>query len=179
MSENSQPEFTPKPINNTFTRRFGLIATGVGLLLFLIGSVPQAFGMDISEAVGFVQVGVFTIGLLLITLGGTFALNSLWPSHWRSIAADIGVRVAWSGWVLAAVAGMADILGLGTSPLITTHTYFGFWQARGVLIGEAVIFIGFLMMIPYKREFPPPPMPGEEEPEKQGEDKPAIQIDEE
>ena len=176
MSENSQQELTPKPINNTFTRRFGLIVTGVGLLLFLIGSVPQLFGLDISEAVGFVQVGVFTMGLLLITMGGTFAINSLWPRHWRSIAADIGLRVAWSGWVLAGVAAMADILGLGTSPLILTHTYFGHWQARGVLIGEAVIFIGFLLMIPYKRDFPPPP--GEADPEDEEGKEPPIQIDE-
>lgn len=178
MSENLQPEFTPKPINNTFTRRFGLIATGIGLLLFLIGAVPQMFGLDISEAVGFVQVGVFTIGLLLITIGGTFSINSLWPAHWRSIAADIGLRVAWSGWVLAGVAAMADILGLGTSPLITTHTYFGYWQARGVLIGEAVIFIGFLMMIPYKRDFPPPPSSGEDETQDQEMNNPVIQIEE-
>jgi hypothetical protein len=175
MSENPQPEFTPKPINNTFIRRFGLIATGVGLILFLIGSMPQLFGLDISEAVGFVQVGVFTIGLLLITLGGSYALNSLWPRHWRSIAADIGLRVAWSGWVLAGVSALADILGLGTSPLIVTHTYFGYWQARGVLLGEAVIFIGFLLMIPYKRDFPPPP--GETDLEDEEEKKPGIQID--
>jgi hypothetical protein len=175
MSENQQPEFTPRPINNTFNRRFGLTTTGIGFVLFLLGSVPQAFGLDISEAVGFVQVGVFTFGLLLICLGGSYALNSLWPKHWRSLAADIGLRVAWSGWVLAAVAATADIIGLGTSPLSTTQTYFGFWQARGVLIGEAVIFIGFLMMIPYKRDFPPPP--SEVEPEGV-QKKPGILIEE-
>lgn len=157
MSENQTPEITPQPIDNTFNRHFGLTITGIGFVLFLLGSVPQLFGLDNSEAVGFVQVGVFTIGLMLICLGGTYALNSLWPKHWRSLAADIGVRVAWSGWVLAGVSGLADLLGLGTSPLAAGYTYFGFWQARGVLIGEAVIFIGFLMMIPYKRDFPPPP----------------------
>ena len=52
---------------------------------------------------------------------------------------------------------MADLLGLGTSPLAAGYIYFGFWQARGVLIGEAIIFIGFLMMIPYNRDFPPLP----------------------
>ncbi|MBN2044788.1 MAG: hypothetical protein JW757_07200 [Anaerolineales bacterium] len=157
MSENQTPEITPKPINNTFSRRFGLTVTGIGFFLFLLGSVPQLFGLDNSEAVGFVQVGVFTIGLLVLCLGGTITLNSLWPKHWRSLAADIGLRVAWSGWVLAGVSGMADLLGLGTSPLAAGFIYFGFWQARGVIIGEVVIFIGFLMMIPYKRDFPPAP----------------------
>ena len=157
MTENPatpQPPLTPKPINNTFSRRFGLVATGVGLLMFLLGAVPQWFGVDNSEAIGFVQVGVFTMGLLLICVGGTFALNSLWPRHFRSLAADIGLRVAWSGWVLAAVAALADILGLGTRPLSTSYTFFGFWQARGVLLGETLIFIGFFLMIPFQKEFP-------------------------
>jgi hypothetical protein len=174
MSENQQTEIIPRPINNTFNRRFGLITTGIGLVLFVLGAVPQYFGLDNSEAVGFVQVGVFTVGLLLLCLGGTFALNSLWPKHWRSLAADIGLRVAWSGWVLAGVAAMADILGLGTSPLSTTQTYFGFWQARGVVIGQLVIIVGLLLMIPYKRNFPPPP--GEVESEEEDKMKTTIQI---
>jgi hypothetical protein len=32
--------------------------------------------------------------------------------------------------------------------------FFGPWQARGVEIGEIVIIIGFLMMIPYRRRKP-------------------------
>jgi hypothetical protein len=91
------------------------------------------------------------------------ALNSLWPDHWRSIAADFGLRIAWSGWVLAAISALADIIGLGTQPLSTSYTFFGFWQARGVLIGEGLIFIGFVLMIPFKKEFPPLPADPETE----------------
>lgn len=145
----------PRLINNTVSRRFGVITTAVGLLLFVLGSVPQLFGLDNSVAIGFVQIGVFTLGLLLICIGGSFALNSLWPRHWRSIAADIGLRVAWSGWVMSAVAALADIIGLGTRPLATSYIFYGFWQARGVLLGEVLIFIGFFMMIPFQKEFPP------------------------
>ena len=146
---------TPRLLNNAFSRRFGVITTAVGLLLFILGAVPQLFGLDNSVAIGFVQIVVFTFGLLLICIGGSFALNSLWPRHWRSIPADIGLRVAWSGWVMAAVAAMADIIGLGTRPLATSYIFYGFWQARGVLIGEILIFIGFFMMIPFQKEFPP------------------------
>ena len=157
MTETVTPQplpTTPRLINNTFNRRFGLIATALGLILFLLGSVPQYFGLDNSAAIGFVQIGVFTLGLLLICIGGSFALTSLWPRHWRSIAADIGLRVAWSGWVMSAVAALADIIGLGTRPLATSYIFFGFWQARGVLLGELLIFIGFFMMIPFRKEFP-------------------------
>jgi len=146
---------TPRLINNTVSRRFGVITTALGLLLFVLGAVPQLFGLDNSIAIGFVQIGVFTLGLLLICIGGSFALNSLWPRHWRSIPADIGLRVAWSGWVMSAVAAMADIIGLGTRPLATSYIFYGFWQARGVMLGEILIFIGFFMMIPFQKEFPP------------------------
>ena len=168
----------PKPINNNFSRRVGLITTGVGLLLFLLGAVPQYFGLDNSEAIGFVQVGVFTFGLLLINLGGTFALYSLWPQGWRSISADIGLRLAWSGWVMAATAALADILGLGTRPLATSYTFFGPWQGYGVLVGEGVIFIGFLMMIPFRKEYPieKPEEEGEVLEEESGETEPKVSI---
>lgn len=178
-------------LNNLFVRRTGLVLTGLGMLIFLLGAVPGWFGLDNSEAVGFVQVGVFSFGLMLICLGGSLALGSLWPRHWRSIAADIGLRVAWSGWVLAAIAAMADVFGLGTRPLSISFTFFGHWQALGVMIGEAVILIGFLMMIPYQKEFPPPPgeqlaedEPDEEIPtddyeiEPEEEKKPVIVIEE-
>jgi len=165
MTETNLP--TPaRKINNTFYRRTGLVFTGLGLVLFVIGAKPDWFGLNISVAIGFVQIGVFSFGLLLICLGGTFALRSLWPSHWRSIPADIGLRLAWSGVVMALISAMADIIGLGTRPLSTSFIFFGFWQARGVLVGEALMLIGFLMMVPFKEDFPPPPA----ETTKEGED---------
>jgi hypothetical protein len=177
----TQTEF-PKPprrINNTLIRRFGLTLTVLGMFVFTLGAVPGWFGLDNSEAVGFVQVGVLSFGLLLICLGGSYTLGSLWPRHWRSIAADIGLRLAWSGWVFAVVSALADVFGLGTRPLPISFTFFGFWQARGVIIGEVVMFIGFAMMIPFQKEFPPQPVEKSEEnlPANQTEDpEPSNQI---
>jgi hypothetical protein len=52
--------------------------------------------------------------------------------------------------VVAAFSAMADYFGLGTRPppLIP---FFGPWQAIGVQIGEGLITIGFLLMIPFHR----------------------------
>ena len=129
--------------------------TLIGFMTFLVGAVPQWFSLDQSEAIGFVQVSVFSFGLFLICLGGTTSLNSLWPSQWKSIVADIGTRLAWTGFVIALASGMADVFGLGTRPITQSTTYFGHWQALGVLVGEIVMVISFLMMIPYKRPIPP------------------------
>ena len=142
--------------NQVYLRRFGVISTLVGLFLFLLGADPGLFGLDRSEAIGFVQVGLFTFGLLLICFGGTMGLNSLWPENWKSIAADIGLRITWTGFIIAMASGMADIFGLGTRPIFSDTPFFGFWQARGVLVGEIVIILGFLMMIPYRKPQPPP-----------------------
>ncbi|MEN8242025.1 MAG: hypothetical protein ABFS17_08905 [Chloroflexota bacterium] len=156
---------TPPLINHVAARRFGIGITLFGLVVFLIGAVPQWFGLDNSSAVGPMQVGVFSIGLVMITFGGTLTLGSLWPPYWRSISADIGSRLAWTGLVIALAASLADIFGLGTRPLAYTTTFFGYWQARGVLIGQLVIGIGLLLMIPFKGSFPPPPEIEEEIPE--------------
>jgi hypothetical protein len=63
--------------------------------------------------------------------------------------ADFGLRLVSTGYVIAVFTGMADIFGLGTQPL-PNIPYFGPWQAAGVLTGQILIAVGFLMTIPYR-----------------------------
>jgi hypothetical protein len=121
----------------------------LGLLVFMIGAKPAWFGWDRSPVVGFVQISVFLVGLAVICLGGFIGLLGLWKGRPRSIVADIGLRVVSTGYVISVFAGMADIFGMGSQPL-PGMPYFGPWQATGVLAGEVVIAIGFLMLIPYR-----------------------------
>ena len=132
--------------------RFSLISAGFGLLIFTVGAKPNWFGVDWSPVVGFVQIAVFLVGLALICAGGYVGLSSLWGEEQRSIIADIGSRLVSTGYVIAVFTGMADVFGLGTQPLPNVP-YFGPWQAGGVLIGQLVIAVGFLMMIPYRMYF--------------------------
>jgi hypothetical protein len=124
--------------------RFSLILVPLGLLIFTIGTKPIWFGWDRSPVVGFTQIVVFLIGLALICLGGFVGLSSLWGREQRSIIADIGLRLVFTG--------LADVFGMGSQALPKVP-YFGPWQAGGVLIGEIVIAIGFLMVIPYRFYF--------------------------
>jgi hypothetical protein len=66
----------------------------------------------------------------------------------KSISADIGLRLVTTGYLVTVVCGMADIFGFGNhrAPAIP---YFGPWQAVGVMVGEAIIAFGFLMIVPY------------------------------
>lgn len=130
--------------------RIGLVFVLVGLFIFILGIDPGLFGLDRSPVVGFIQIAVFLIGLALICLGGYVTLNTLWNGRQKSIAADIGFRLVSTGYVLAVTAGMADIFGLGNQPL-PQIPYFGPWQAAGVVIGEIIIAVGFLIMIPFQK----------------------------
>ena len=129
--------------------RFSLIAVGVGLFVFAVGAKPNWFGWDRSPIVGFIQISVFLIGLALICIGGFVGLAALWGKEQRTIIADVGLRLVGTGYVIAVFTGMADVFGMGTQPLPDVP-YFGPWQAGGVLIGQAVIAIGLLMLIPYQ-----------------------------
>lgn len=129
--------------------RSGLITTLLGLFVFIVGAKPNWLGWDRSPVVGFVQIAVFLIGLAIICLGGYIGLLALWGNAQRSIAADIGLRLVSTGYVICVFAGMADVFGMGTHPLPNVP-FFGPVQATGVVIGEIVIAVGFLLLIPYK-----------------------------
>lgn len=143
-------EITRTNGSNTLRLRVGIIFTIVGLFVYILGANPAIFGLDRSPVTGFIQIAVFLVGLAIICIGGFITLNALWNGEEKSIAADFGLRLVATGYVIAVATGMADVFGLGnhTFPNIP---YFGPWQAVGVMIGEAVILIGFLMIIPYPR----------------------------
>ena len=133
-----------------FRIRFGLGVTIIGLLVFMLGANPALFGLDRSPVVGFVQISVFLIGLAMICLGGYITLNTLWSGREKSIAADIGFRLVSTGYVISFFAGMADIFGLGNQPF-PEIPYYGPWQASGVVIGEVIIALGFLLLVPHPK----------------------------
>ena len=129
--------------------RFSLISVSLGMLIFAIGAKPNWFGWERTPIVGFIQIIVFLVGLALICVGGFVGLSALWGKEQRSIIADIGLRLVATGYVISVFAGLADVFGMGTQAVPKTP-YFGPWQAGGVLMGQFVIAIGFLMVIPYQ-----------------------------
>jgi hypothetical protein len=129
--------------------RAGLFFTLAGFFIFIVGAKPDWLGWDRSPVVGFVQIAVFLVGLAIICMGGYIGLLALWGGDQRSIAADIGLRLVSTGYVISVFAGMADVFGMGTH-LLPNVPYFGPVQATGVVLGEIVIAVGFLLLIPYK-----------------------------
>lgn len=130
--------------------QIGLVFTFAGLLIFLLGIKPGLFGLDRSPVVGFVQITVFLVGLGIICAGGFIAINVLWNGNEKTILADIGFRLVSTGYVVSATSGMADVIGFGNHPFPNVP-HFGAWQAVGVMIGQIIIVLGFLMFIPWRR----------------------------
>jgi len=138
-----------RPLSRTRIR-MGLFITIAGFFVFIVGAKPDWLGWDRSPVVGFVQIAVFLVGLAIICMGGYIGLLALWGREQRSIAADIGLRLVSTGYVISVFAGMADVFGMGAHPLPGVP-YFGPVQATGVVLGEILIGIGFLLLVPYKR----------------------------
>ena len=139
--------------NGRLRTRIGLGVTFLGFLVYLLGAEPGLFRLDRSPTVGFVQIATFLVGLGIICLGGYLCLAALWNGGQKSIASDIGLRLVSTGYVIAVACGMADVFGFGTNvyPLVPV---FGIYQQIGVMLGEGVIAIGMMLLIPYKTPQP-------------------------
>ena len=135
---------------NLFLRRIqiGLAVAVGGFFIFMVGAKPELFLLDRSPVIGFIQIAVMLFGLGVICLGGYQCLFGLWRGSRLSIAAELGVRLMSTGYVIVVFSGLADIIGLGSHPTPTFVPYFGEWQARGMQIGEGFIAIGMFMMLP-------------------------------
>jgi len=147
------PDTAALGIPSRLRTRTGLGLTLIGMVIFLIGARPELFGLDRSPVVGFVQISVFLVGLAVICMGGYICLLAFWQNGDRTIAADVGSRLVATGYVIVVFAGMADVFGMGTQ-MLPVPPFFGPWQAVGVQIGEAVIAVGFLLMLPFRRHKP-------------------------
>jgi hypothetical protein len=139
--------------NGIFRIRFGLGVPILGFIFYLLGAEPGLFGLDRSPVVGFVQIATFLVGLGFICRGGYISLAALWNGGQKSIASDIGLRLVGTGYVITVACGMADIFGFGSNNY-PTIPIFGPYQQIGVMIGELVIAVGLLLLIPYKKPEP-------------------------
>jgi hypothetical protein len=101
-----------------FIQRLGFVS----LALFIIGTVlcvlslaAEIFGLDLTPGFGMVQMVELLVGLACLTGAGFLHIFTLRaPNAPRSLQADIGIRLALTGLVFAVVAGLSDLLGIGT-----------------------------------------------------------------
>jgi hypothetical protein len=140
---------TPKPRNIKLRINIGIGLTIAGFLVFLLGADPGLVNLNRNPIVGFVQTATFSSGLAILCLGGFIGLKACQrPGHYQTLAQDVGIRLVATGYLIALVSGMADVFGFGTQAY-PALPFFGPWQAAGVIVGEIVIAVGFLLYMPY------------------------------
>ncbi|MGD8621869.1 MAG: hypothetical protein PVH60_07955 [Anaerolineales bacterium] len=129
-------------------RRMTLVL--LGLFIFLIGVRPNLIGMDRSPVVGFVQIGVWLTGMAILLIGAYTTVRVVRNGMETSLRADIGIRLIATGYVIVAVASLADFIGVGAQrmPFIA----FGPVQVIGLVIGVLVSLLGVILYWPPRSE---------------------------
>ena len=104
------PPLTPRQVRRA--RRWMTIVL-LGLFIFVIGVQPDILGLNRSLTVGFVQIGVWLTGLAILLLASYATVRVVRNGKPTSLRADIGTRLLATGYVVAAVASLADFIGVG------------------------------------------------------------------
>ena len=132
-----KPNSSPNRLAQT-----AVVIVAAGFIVFLVGLFPGLIGLDFTGGVGLLQIGVFLVGLALMTLGTYIYLYATrhrgQPMRLRH---DIGVRLMATGVIIASASGFADVLGIGSHYGIE-RPLFGPVQAAGVALSMLVIVVG-------------------------------------
>ncbi len=129
----------------------------LGLLIFFVGINPDLIGMNRSPAVGFVQVGVWLTGLGILLIGAYAALRVVRNGRQTTLLNDVGLRLAATGYVVAAAASLADFIGIGSHTI--RALIFGKIQVAGLTIGVLFMLVGMVLYWPWPRRVSPDPEP--------------------
>jgi len=130
--------------------KYGQISITIGTLgvvITLIGLFPGIVGFATTEGIGVLQVLVVLLGFSILFTGAyIFAKQSFYPGLPNTLAQDIGIRLTMTGLLIAAAAGLADVLGFGShTPTETSRPLLGHLQAivfiGGILIASSGIVI--------------------------------------
>ena len=118
----------------------------LGLFVFAVGINPDLVGMNRSRVIGFIQMGVWLSGLGLLLLGAFLAVRVVRNGRPMSLRAEIGTRLIATGFVVSAVASLADFLAIGSHRL--PWVYFGPLQVGGLAAGVILSLVGVLLYWP-------------------------------
>jgi uncharacterized membrane protein len=119
----------------------------LGLVLIVVALGAESLGLDLTPGFGVVQMFQLLIGLTCLTLTAFLYVQSLRPvAAPRSLQADIGVRLAATGLIFAYVAGLADLIGIGTHVMPRFERPFvGIFQFSGLMLAIGMILAGLVL----------------------------------
>ena len=135
--------------------RAGVAGVVFGFTIFLIGMFPFIVNLDLNPGVGILQLITILFGIGVMTLGGyTYAYATRHRAAPHRLREKIGLRLMGTGYIVSAVSGLADVLGIGSHNIPLGLPYFGLWQSIGLVSGLLLIAIGVLL---YAQRYSPTP----------------------
>lgn len=127
--------------------QISIILGALGIVIALVGLFPGIVGLETVEGVGVLQVLVILLGFTILFTGAyLFARQVFYPGQPTTLAQDIGIRLTMTGLLLAAAAGLADVLGFGShGSTENTRPLLGRLQAMafvgGILVASSGVII--------------------------------------
>lgn len=135
--------------------KLGVSFVVFGFTVFLIGIVPAIVNLEITPGIGIFQLATILFGIGIMTTGGyMYAYATRHRAMPRRLREDIGLRLMATGYVICAISGLSDVLGIGSHNLPTSGPYLGLWQSVGLVFGLLVIAFGVLL---YAQRYSPKP----------------------
>jgi len=127
--------------------QFGIALGALGTVLTLMGLFPGVTGINPSRGIGIVQIFTMLMGFALLIAGALIYVKfTFYVGHPANFAQQIGVRLALTGLLFAAMSGTADIVGFGSHGSATnTQPLFGMLQAIGIIGSFIIAALGVLI----------------------------------
>ncbi len=127
----------------------GIALGALGAMICLMGLFPGVTGAVPTAGIGLVQVSMVLVGYTLLVLGAlTYLKFTFFLEVPASLSQQIGMRLALTGILFAALAGLADILGFGTHVRDDVNDiFFGQLQMIGILASFCLSSFGVLVYV--------------------------------
>jgi hypothetical protein len=133
----------------------GVAGVVFGFTIFIIGMFPVIINLDLNIGVGILQLITILFGIGVMTTGGyTYAYATRHRAMPLRLREKIGLRLMGTGYIVCAVSGLADVLGIGSHNIPSRLPYFGLWQSIGLVSGLLLIAMGVLL---YAQRYSPIP----------------------
>ena len=127
--------------------QIGIAIGALGMMISFMGLFPGMTGLDSTPGFGIIQTLTVLVGFTLLMLGAIIYIKyAYYATKTATLAQQIGQRLALTGLVLAAMSGLADLLGYGShGPGFSAIVIFGRLQAAGFVASFFMSAIGVLI----------------------------------
>mgnify|MGYP000607288112 CR=1 FL=1 len=127
--------------------QFGIALGTLGTMLILMGLFPGITGIRPTVTIGIIQIVTILAGFSLLIIGALVYVKFMFYATQESnLSQQVGLRLALTGLVFAAICGLADVLGFGSNLRAEDSDFLlGPLQAFGVIGSFLVASIGVII----------------------------------